>query len=43
MLALPRLDGPDVDDYGDRVPFDRSRVFAYAFRRSYVISPALTG
>ena len=43
MLALPRLDGPDVDEHGHRVPFDRSRVFAYAFRHTFVISPALSG
>lgn len=35
MLALPRLDGPDVDELGHRVPFDRSRVFAYAFRHTF--------
>ena len=43
MLALPRLDGPDVDDHGHRVPFDRSRVFAYAFRHSFAQRHADSG
>lgn len=35
MDDLPRLDGPDVDAAGQPVPFDRSRVVAYAFRHTF--------
>ena len=33
--ALPHLHGPEVDARGRRVPFDRARVFPYAFRHSF--------
>ncbi len=33
--ALARLDGPETDARGRAVPFDRSRVFPYAFRHSF--------
>lgn len=33
--ALPALDSQDTDAHGNPLPFDRSLVYAYAFRHSY--------
>lgn len=33
--GLDRLDGETINEHGDLAPFDRRRVFPYAFRHSY--------
>jgi hypothetical protein len=35
VRALPELHDDGIDAAGDRLPFDRSRIFPYAFRHSY--------
>jgi integrase len=35
VRSIERLDTNDVDDRGEPVPFDRDRIYPYAFRHSY--------
>ncbi|PND54145.1 hypothetical protein CRM90_29665 [Mycobacterium sp. ENV421] len=43
VASIERLDSTEVDRDGEPVPFDRSRIFPYAFRHSYAQRHADSG